>query len=65
MEIQLKLSKDFERFLDELKKKYGEDMEIINGIHPSQLDFSLIKKRLPMRQSIQTQMLTTKTSEAL
>lgn len=40
MEIQLKLSKDFERFLDEMKKKYGEDFEYINGLHPSQLDFS-------------------------
>ncbi len=40
MEIQLNLSRDFERFLDELKKKYGEDFEYINGIHPSQLDFS-------------------------
>ena len=40
MEIQLKLSKDFERFLEELKKKYGEDFEYINGLHPSQLDFS-------------------------
>ena len=40
MEIQLQLSRDFERFLDELKKKYGEDFEYINGIHPSQLDFS-------------------------
>lgn len=40
MEIQLKLSKDFERYLDELKKKYGEDFEYINGVHPSQLDFS-------------------------
>lgn len=40
MDIQLKLSKDFERCLDELKKKYGEDFEYINGLHPSQLDFS-------------------------
>jgi ribonucleoside-triphosphate reductase len=40
MDIQLKLSRDFERCLDELKKKYGEDFEYINGIHPSQLDFS-------------------------
>lgn len=40
MEIELKLSKDFERCLDELKKKYGEDFEYINGIHASQLDFS-------------------------
>lgn len=40
MNIELKLTKDFERWLDELKKKYGEDFEYINGIHPSQLDFS-------------------------
>lgn len=40
MQIELKLSKDFERYLDELKKKYGEDFEYINGLHPSQLDFS-------------------------
>lgn len=40
MNIELKLSKDFERYLDELKRKYGEDFEYINGIHPNQLDFS-------------------------
>ena len=40
MKIELKLSKDFERCLEELKKKYGEDFEYINGVHPSQLDFS-------------------------
>ena len=40
MEIHLQLSKDFERCLEELKKRFGEDFEIINGIHPSQLDFS-------------------------
>ena len=40
MDIQLKLSKDFERCLDDLRKKYGEDFEYLNGIHPSQLDFS-------------------------
>lgn len=40
MDITLKLSKDFERCLEDLKKKYGEDFEYINGIHPSQLDFS-------------------------
>lgn len=40
MEIHLKLSKDFERCLDELKDKYGEDFEYLNGLHPSQLDFS-------------------------
>lgn len=40
MDIELKLSKDFERCLEDLKKKYGEDFEYINGVHPSQLDFS-------------------------
>lgn len=40
MEISLKVTKDFERCLDDLKKKYGEDFEYINGLHPSQLDFS-------------------------
>ena len=40
MYIELKLSRDFERCLEELKKKYGEDFEYINGLHPSQLDFS-------------------------
>ena len=40
MQIELNLSKDFERCLEELKKKYGEDFEYINGVHPSQLDFS-------------------------
>jgi ribonucleoside-triphosphate reductase len=40
VEIQLRLSKDFERCLDNLKEKYGEDFEYINGLHPSQLDFS-------------------------
>lgn len=40
MNIKLNLSKDFERCLEDLKKKYGEDFEYINGVHPSQLDFS-------------------------
>lgn len=40
MDITLKLNTDFERCLEELKKKYGEDFEYINGLHPAQLDFS-------------------------
>ena len=40
MDITLKLNKDFERCLEDLKKKYGEDFEYLNGLHPSQLDFS-------------------------
>lgn len=38
MQIQLKLNEDFERFLDELRIKYGSDFEYINGLHPSQQD---------------------------
>ena len=34
MQIQLKLNEDFERFLDELRIKYGTDFEYINGLHP-------------------------------
>lgn len=40
MQIELKLNTDFERHLDFLKNKYGSDFEYINGVHPSQLDFS-------------------------
>ena len=40
MDINLHLSKDFERFLEEMKKKYGEDFEYINGVADSQLDYS-------------------------
>ena len=40
MEITIKVNKDFERCLDDLCKKYGEEFEYINGLHPSQLDFS-------------------------
>lgn len=40
MNIELKLSKDFERTLDSLRIKYSEDFEYINGLHPSQLDYT-------------------------
>lgn len=40
MNIELQLNTDFQRTLDDLRKKYGEDFEYINGVHPSQLDFS-------------------------
>ena len=38
MELTIKLNKDFERTLDALRIKYGEDFEFINGIHPTQID---------------------------
>ena len=34
------MNKDFERTLNVLKNKYGEDFEYLNGIHESQLNFS-------------------------
>jgi len=40
MDISLKLNKDFENTLRVLKEEYGEDFEILNGIHDSQLNFS-------------------------
>lgn len=40
MDIEFKFNKDFERALDVLKDKYGEDFEILNGIHNSQMNFS-------------------------
>ena len=40
MNIPIKVNRDFERVLDGLVKKYGEDFEILNGFHESQLNFS-------------------------
>ena len=40
MQIEKKLNKDFERHLESLVSKYGEDFLFINGIHPNQLDSS-------------------------
>lgn len=40
MDIKLKFNKDFERALSALKDKYGEDMEILNGVHETQMNFS-------------------------
>lgn len=36
----MKFNKDFERAIDTLREKYGEDFEILNGIHNSQMNFS-------------------------
>ena len=40
MNVELKLNKDFERYIESLVAKYGEDFEILNGFHNSQLNFS-------------------------
>lgn len=40
MQIELKLNKDFERALEDLKSEYGEEFEYLNGLHASQLNYS-------------------------
>lgn len=40
MNIELKLNKDFVNCLNSLVVKYGEDFELLNGFHNSQLNFS-------------------------
>ena len=40
MKINIKCNRDFETKLNELQAKYGEDFEILNGWHDSQLNFS-------------------------
>ena len=40
MNVELKFTKDFERTLNELRNEFGEDFEILNGIHDSQMNFS-------------------------
>ena len=40
MDVEFKFNKDFERALNALREKYGEDFEILNGIHNSQMNFS-------------------------
>lgn len=40
MQIEIKVNKDFERFLNKLKEEYGEAFEKLNGLHSTQLDFS-------------------------
>jgi len=40
MKIDIKTDKDFEHCLEALKNKYGEDFEILNGFHESQMNFS-------------------------
>lgn len=40
MNIELKLNKDFDRYVSTLVTQYGEDFEYLNGFHNSQLNFS-------------------------
>ena len=40
MDIKIKMNKDFERAFNAVDEKYGEDFEVLNGFHESQLNFS-------------------------
>ena len=40
MNIPIKMNRDFERTIADLSRSYGEDFEILNGFHESQLNFS-------------------------
>ena len=40
MQINIKVDKDFGNTLRRLKETYGEDFEILNGFHESQMNFS-------------------------
>ena len=40
MNIPIKTNKDFEKTLNLLNEKYGEDFELLNGFHETQLNFS-------------------------
>lgn len=40
MKIPIKMSKDFETYMQHVANKYGEKFEILNGFHESQLNFS-------------------------
>ena len=40
MNIELSLDRDFERYLEEMTSKYGDAFLMLNGLHPSQLNFS-------------------------
>ena len=40
MTIPLQLDRDFEHTMSMLEDRYGESMELMNGFHPSQMNFS-------------------------
>ena len=57
MQIELKLNKDFERTLNALRIKYGNDFEILNGVDESQLDYSEFLKNFIKENSLKYQTL--------
>ena len=40
MQIEIKLDKDFERYLNSLKEEYGEDFTKLNGLSDEKLSYS-------------------------
>ncbi len=40
MKINIKVNRDFEKTFESITDRYGEDFEILNGFHESQLNFS-------------------------
>jgi len=38
MDIKIKCGRDFELAIDNMRHKYGEDFEFLNGLHESQID---------------------------
>ena len=40
MNIPLKMNRDFEKVMQSMLEKYGEDFEYLNGFHETQLNFS-------------------------
>lgn len=40
MNTEIKMTRDFETSLEDLRRYYGEDFEILNGIHSSQTNYS-------------------------
>ena len=40
MNIPLKMNRDFEKAMQSMLEKYGEDFEYLNGFHETQLNFS-------------------------
>jgi ribonucleoside-triphosphate reductase len=40
MDIRLNTGRDFDFAIDNLRRKYGESFEYLNGLHPTQLNFS-------------------------
>jgi anaerobic ribonucleoside-triphosphate reductase len=52
MEIKIELSKDFERCLEDMKRKYGTDFELINGVADEQLDYSCFLKKFVSNKTL-------------